>query len=208
MFGNHIIWFVNSIKKGILHVQIQQACVVLYMITAFIAAIRFYYKCPFHRYVHYVLVCNYIQKCIGLILVSYSLKNDLSAALQHCIIVIVASWILQNAISMLAATALYIMKKFYSTLKSVIRIAFIVIWTFLRFAYTLMKMLLLRVAVMPIKLVKNAFIVLKIVICIIPNLILKASTHNKQIMVLYTIFTIFLFCYYKIILNYYMHDTV
>lgn len=178
------------------------------MITAFLAAIRFYYKCPFHRYVRYVLVCNYIQKCIGLILIAYSLKHDLSAALQHCIIVIVASWIFQNALSMLAATALYTMKKFYSTIRSVIRIAFIVICKFLRVVYTLLKMLLLLVVVMPIKLVKNAFIVLKIVICIIPNLILNASTQNKQIMVLYTIFTIFLFCYYKIILNYYMHDTV
>lgn len=156
------------------------------MITAFLAAIRFYYKCPFHRYVRYVLVCNCIQKCIGLILIAYSLKQDLSAALQHCIIVIVASWIFQNALSMLAATALYTMKKFYRTIKSVIRIAFIVICKFLRVA----------------------FIVLKNVICIIPNLILNASTLNKQIMVLYTIFTIFLFCYYKIILDYYMHDTI
>ncbi|XP_063447479.1 uncharacterized protein LOC134727024 [Mytilus trossulus] len=116
-----------TIKKGILHIQLPEDWILPYLFTAFVTAIYIYYEYPLHTYTPYVLVCNYTQIIIGLILATYSEKNNLPMSVFQCFIIIGVSWILLSVIAIVKVTVLFILKLCYIYLNMIAKVILFVI---------------------------------------------------------------------------------
>lgn len=96
----------NMEWNEMLHIQLYQDWILVYLVIAFVSALWSYYKYPLHTYVRYVSVSNYTQKIVGLILATHSAKHNLSLALLQCLTIICVSWILLSSIRILKLTFL------------------------------------------------------------------------------------------------------
>lgn len=143
-----------TIKNEILHIQLPEDWILPNLFIAFVTAICIYYKYPLHTYTPYVLVCNYTQIIIGLILATYSEKNNLLMAVFQCFIIIGVSWILLSVIGIVKVTVLYILKLCYIYLYMIAKVILFVIhviWTFISSVHILCKRLVLLVSKLLIK---------------------------------------------------------
>ncbi|XP_071130056.1 uncharacterized protein [Mytilus edulis] len=86
-----------SMKNGSPHIKFHPDWFIFYMLLSFAAAMRYFFKYQLHKNVRYVSWYNVIQKLIGLLVASYSVKDNPDVALVQCFIIILVSWIFLTA---------------------------------------------------------------------------------------------------------------
>lgn len=84
-------------KNGSPHIKFHPDWFIFYILLSLAAAMRYYYKYPLHKNVRYVSSYNVIQKLIGLLVATYSVKDNPAVALVQCFIIILVSWIFLTA---------------------------------------------------------------------------------------------------------------
>ncbi|CAG2202767.1 unnamed protein product [Mytilus edulis] len=96
-FYKLLSWFKMEHEEWITTHKVSPDWFIFYMLLSFAAAMRYFFKYQLHKNVRYVSWYNVIQKLIGLLVASYSVKDNPDVALVQCFIIILVSWIFLTA---------------------------------------------------------------------------------------------------------------